>query len=285
MESLETLNNFTNKYPQKSGNFLNYSFLGGTAVRLVQEDLNNFEKREISDFDIIRFDNEKYPVHNLNPEIVFGIVDLDRKDLFNFVSSTKIKNKNYYFMDPTFLSFTKSCAIDNPREKDFNDINYLVSTGKINYDKLSFLFDKTGHLNNSKKIALENFNWFFADSPKNLRLKSRLFQSFPRFINIISEFGNYEDARDILLNYTKKDSAKNGYALSSVIYNSHSAIRELNGFADEIKMNFLENLLDSARKNDYIDFDRKINREVIPKLRYSKNKEKVLSDFKVPNFK
>jgi hypothetical protein len=276
MESLESLSRFVERYPQEKKGILQYSFLGGTAIRLIQEKQDfGPEKRIISDFDLLSFANGSYPVHTINPSLVFGLLDISEGELERYVDEVKIKNKNYKYMNGSFLAFSKSCAIDNPREKDYFDVKYLWDNNHIKKGDLSHLLDVSQVINNSKGIALESFSWFFENCSKS---KCNLYQSFPRFVNLISEFKDVEKARSILVNYSKKDSEKTGYAVSSVIYDIHSVIKELSSLQEKDKLKILKSLSSFAVNHDHIDFDRKVHRELVPKARNSRNKFGVVLD-------
>lgn len=78
MESLDTLVRFVERFPQRTGSNLNYVFIGGTAVRLLQEAYaertgnETIPPRPISDFDILVLNGKRYPVQSCTPENVFS---------------------------------------------------------------------------------------------------------------------------------------------------------------------------------------------------------------------
>jgi hypothetical protein len=276
MESLETLSRFVKKYPQKKKGILQYSFLGGTAIRLYQEKFNDSkDKRIISDFDLLNFYKGSYPVHTISPSLVFGLLDISQEELEGYVEQVSIKDQEFFFMGGSFLAFSKSCAIDNPREKDYTDVNYLYENNHVNFGKLNHLFDISQMINNSRGSTLKNFKWFFKDPSKS---KINLYQSFPRFVNLVADFNEIEKAESILVNYSKKDKEKIGYAISSVIYDMHAVIKELSCLKEKDKLHVLRELSSFAVDHDYVDFDRKVHRELVPKARNSKNKKKAVLD-------
>ena len=73
MESLESLAQFVEIYPQVENGSIKYVFTGGTAVRLNQEFAKSEERRQITDFDLLVFGRESYPVHSFK----LGQTDLD----------------------------------------------------------------------------------------------------------------------------------------------------------------------------------------------------------------
>lgn len=270
METLETLSKFVEKYPQKKNRKLQYSFLGGTAVRLIQESIGWKYKRPISDFDILVFGGEPYPVHQCTPDNVFGVISSNVGSLRKYISCLNLKDKRYYHMNAPFLALTKTCAIDTPREKDFEDVKFLYDSGLIN-NQLKHLFANANRLTKNSDLALETFNWFFEGDDPN---KVKLFQTFPRFVNILNEFNNPKEIKNLLLEYTQRDKDKSGYQLASVIYDSHSLLRELGHMSEQKKKEVLKKLLNIAEKNDYADFDRIVHENFVPKVRYSIPKER-----------
>ena len=59
METLASLVNFANKYPQTIGGELQYLFLGGTGVRLNQMSVDSESARSITDIDLLVLGNNK----------------------------------------------------------------------------------------------------------------------------------------------------------------------------------------------------------------------------------
>src|SRR3989344_510510 len=119
METLESLAKFTEKYPQKIRDRFQYAFLGGTAIRLHQQQAGSSEYRQISDFDLLVFGEQQYPVHSFTPSSFFDGTPMKRRELFPYVSKITVRDKDYGVMNGAFLALTKTCAIDNPREKDY----------------------------------------------------------------------------------------------------------------------------------------------------------------------
>lgn len=269
METLETLSRFTDKYLQKEGGKLNYVFLGGTAIRLIQEQVNApGERRVVSDFDLLSFVEKPYPVHSLNPEIIFKLVSLEKGSLMRNVDSTIINGKKYFFMDGAFLTMTKTCAIDTPREKDYNDIKFLYQFKKIDKESLRNLFQKTRTITNNSSIPLETLVWFFEKDLGDAN-KIRLFQAFPNLVNLTAEFKDISGVRDKLFKYIKRDTSKTGYQISSIIRNFHSLIREVGDVDDSFKKNVLDRAIKLAQNHYYTDMDYAVNRILVPEIRYS----------------
>jgi hypothetical protein len=287
METLESLAKFVGKYPQKEGKWLKYAFLGGTAVRLHQQASESESYRPISDFDLLVFGEPRYPVHSFTPSQFLSGTPLRRRDLFPYVTkvSPQENGQNYYVMDGAFLALTKTCAIDCPREKDFDDLASLYDLGIIDLDKLNALFSKADRVTKNSDLVLDTFEWFFSGdrSPE----KVKLFQSFPRLANLLDEFSDKEhpsylervhDIRDSLVNFSRNYSG-NGYALSSVLYDTHALLRELdNDSRKDTKL--LGIVLSHAARNDYRDFSETVHHKLIPGVRYAPegNKGKCLKD-------
>jgi hypothetical protein len=272
METLETLSKFTEKYPQTSDGKLQYSFLGGTAVRLHQEQFNSKDKRPISDFDLLVFNSDNfYPVHNCSIDNVFGVISGKEKEFDKYVISTKIQDKDYYFMNGTFLTLTKTCAIDNPREKDFKDIQILYSNNLIDFEELNSLYLKAERLIKRPNLSVNTLRWIL-EHPTSDNI--RLFQTFPRLVNLVGEFEDTIPPEEAVSSYVHSDQNKDGYALASVVYNVHSFLREFKESSEGERLVMMKKLLKIAKKNDYIDFDRIVNWDLIPKARYSSPKSK-----------
>ena len=212
METLDTLRKFTEKYPQKIEEQLEYSFLGGTAIRLLQEAIGSKEKRPISDFDLLIFKSQGlYPVHNCYTKDVFGVISSNPAELSDYVTSVVIKGKGYFSMNGTFLTLTKTCAMDNPREKDYHDVQFLNSENLIDFNELDSLYNRANRLTNVPQIPIKVLKFILEH--KN----SKLFQTFPRLANLISEFDNTEKVTEMLSDYSKKDLEKD-FILMSVLY-------------------------------------------------------------------
>ena len=283
METLYSLRKFTEKYPQKKRGKLQYTFIGGTAIRLAQEKVNFADKRSISDFDLFVFENGNYPVHSF--DVKRGFVPLKKEQFYGYVDSTNVKGKKYFFMDGSFLALSKTCAIDNPREKDYHDLKFLYDTNQIDKIKLKGLFESSEILTNNSNLSIDIFNSLM--KRKNSQ-NINLFQSFPHYVNLVDEFDKKDKAKKIIRDYSFKDKNKSGYALSSILYNSHLLIREIGNFKDEAKekdkLNFLEDLLLMASFNDHVDFDRKVHQEYLPQLRYASNKNEKMKSIGDPKF-
>ncbi len=211
-------------------------------------------------------------VHTLNPKIVFGLINLSEKEIKQCVTSLKARGKEYFSMDGSFLALTKSCAIDNPRQKDFDDLKYLFYKNEIDFDKLCCLFDKTYFLNNSRKIASENFKWFFSEEDE--KFKSFLFGSFPNFVNLISNFENYYPSREFLLNFVKENSSKDRKSFSSVLYDLGLVFNKIDISEDEGKLKILASLLDSSKDLSHNEFNQLIQWKILPKFSKDKRKNK-----------
>jgi len=112
----------------------------------------------------------------------------------------------------------------------------------------------------------------------------RMFQTFPRLVNLMGEFEDTDRAEQVVSSYIQLDQGKDGYALASVVYNAHSFLREFKDYSEEEKLSILQRLLIIARKNDYVDFDRIVNWDLIPKARYSSSQGKKLILSKLDSF-
>jgi hypothetical protein len=95
---------------------------------------------------------------------------------------------------------------------------------------------------------------------------------------LVSEFDDIDKAESLLINYARKDGEKTGYAVSSIIYDIHSVIKELDTLRDRDKLQVLRGLSNFAKESNYVDFDRKVHRELVPKARNSKYKKKAILD-------
>lgn len=298
MESLESLLKFTEKFPQVVGNKLQYAFLGGTAIRLHKEEICADFEREISDFDILLFNGkDDYGTHSCSTKDVFGILSGTQDELEKYVQNVKLNGKNYQIMDATFLTLTKTCAIDNPREKDYRDVQFLYDSRLINLRELDSLYKKSERFKEIKKtnplrilkLLLDNSKIYEKDngekieekrkkSEKDFELKMRLFQTFPNLIKLLDKFKDDKRAFNLISDYVSNDSSKNGYSLNSVFYNINSFIDsalknprnpKISGnskFSEEEKFYHLSNLLEKARNSNYIKFDRVVHNKLIPRL-------------------
>lgn len=256
-ESLESLSSFVRENPQVESQRLQYAFLGGTAIRLIQESMGAKEKRIISDFDIVRFEKKTYSVHALDPEIVFGLVHLDKEGLIGHVSDTEIEGREYYFLDGSFLTLTKTCALDSPREKDYKDVSFLYENGAIDLDKLRKLYEKTNILPNNPELALNTLEWML-DRDKDIDDKIRLFQTFPKLVNLLDKFDDSESARKVIMGHVQSNVSKGGYELSSVLYGINSVISKIDDISEEEKREKLSYLLRESEKSNHIDFNKYI---------------------------
>lgn len=264
-ENLETLSKFVQQYPQKRDERLEYAFVGGTAVRLLQEVMHyRGLKRPITDFDLINFGEGQYPVHTINPQIVLGLFSADPQD---YVQRTNVGNRDYYSMNGSFLALTKTCALDTPREKDYSDVSFLYDYNQVNQKQLKDLFRRTRTLTKDSELALDTFNWILSD--KKDSVKPRLFQTFPRLVNLCNEFEDQETARDIVKDCIEADHFRRGYDLSSIIYGVHSVLREIPTDDDEERIKIMIKLFDISRSGDYSDFDRLVHFKILPGVRYS----------------
>ncbi|MEM3113261.1 MAG: hypothetical protein QXI33_02445 [Candidatus Pacearchaeota archaeon] len=269
METLETLAKFVAAYPQLKAGKLQYAFLGGTAVRLNQEMVGvmGYDVRPISDFDIIvLYGGGNYPVHQCDLDKIFGVASLNLNNVLNYIVDTKIDKKKYWFMDGTFLTFTKTCAVDNPREKDFEDIALLYNLGLINFKRLGRLYESSDRITKNSKLIIDILQNFLEYQTQD---KIKLFQTFPRLVNLVDEFPDYKKAMGKLQDHASQNG-KNGYQLSSVLYDIHSIVREVE---NHNKMRVLTALLKIAKNNDYRDFDRLVHQYLLPKFRYSSKRK------------
>jgi len=276
METLASLVNFANKYPQTIGGELQYLFLGGTGVRLNQMSVDSESVRPITDIDLLVLGNNKYPVHQCTPEDVFGAISIDRTELSDYIKSVKIGNQNYSFVDGTFLTLTKTCAMDNPRTKDYEDIVSLYELDLIDFDKLKDLYFDAPRVNNNSELIVNNLKWFLDENKNKSSNRASLFCSFPRLVNFLSEFENPIEIRDLLVEFSEEYKS-DGMAISSVVYNVHNVVREFDKCDEEKKKNIVETLLTEAGVHDYRDFDEMVNFGILPKIRYSKSLEDRLS--------
>lgn len=269
METLETLAKFTEEFPQKSEGNINYAFLGGTAVRLVQEKHITDERRPISDFDILVFKKgTAYPCHQFGVGIA-GAFEINEANAERYVDSVKIRGKDYFYMNPDFLTATKSWVTNSPREKDFSDIRFLYEKNLVKFEGLEPLCKVSPRITPNCDLVLGNLEWFFNDISKD---KVKLFATFPRLVNLLDEYSEPEKVRSIFMDYISR-SEKNGNQESSIVYSIHSLVRE---FDDEIvKYELLHPLLEKALKNDVTDFDREVTWNLIPEARYGNKKELV----------
>lgn len=264
METLSTLKKFSETYPQfKEGN-LSYAFTGGTAVRLCQEKTGFSKKREISDFDLIVFGDGKYPVHSFDKNQ--RLVPLDDEKIKSYVDKVRIKDKDYFFMGGSFLALSKTCAIDTPREKDYNDVKFLYDSNQIDRPSLESLFLSSEVLSNNSHLSMQVFDSLLSEhNPDNLRL----FQSFRNYINLLDSFSSKDKVSDLIKSYVKNDKDKSGYAISNILYNSNFLVDQMKDLPERSRLKFLESAFVFASENDYIDFDRKVHGEILPKLKYS----------------
>ena len=259
MESLYTLERFTEKYPQTKRRRLQYAFTGGTGIRLNQEKQNCYNKRTISDFDLVVFENQKYPKHTFHMDE--RLVSLNKKELKKETDFVSLRNKEYYFMNGSFLTLSKTCAIDPPREKDYSDVKILYDNNLIDEDKLENFFYLSDKLTNNSRLSIEKFKEIMKrEDRKNILL----FQSFPNYVNLIDEFNSKEKASEIINDYIESEENKSGYALYSILKNSHSLIQKIDKEKD--KENLLEKLLGLAYLNTHIEFDRKVHQEFLPQI-------------------
>jgi len=275
METLENLSKFVETYPQVESGKRNYVFTGGTAVRLNQELANSSDRRPITDFDILVLNNKNYPTHQFK----LGNTDLDflpKEKLEYFIESYKINEKDYHFLDGTYLTLTKTCSLDCPREKDFEDISILYNLNLIDFDKLKTLYSKFDKVTNNVLLVEANLKWLLDSDFEEHPNRIHLFNSFLPFVNFIDEFSNPELVKNYLEDFVEEYQG-NGEAVSSVIYNIHSIIREGRDFSEEKKLNLTDNLLSIAGLSDYRDFDRRVQFDILPKLRYSKEEFDILS--------
>ena len=164
-------------------------------------------------------------------------------------------------MNGTFLTVTKTCAIDSPREKDFRDVKCLDECGLIDFDKLRPLYKRASRITGNADLVIDSLQWFLT-SPNPGKIK--LFQTFSKLINFIDEFKDPMMIRGRLLGYAIEEQ-KPGYEIASVIYDIHCLIRECD---DREKIKLLDPLLGIAIRNDYRDFDRVIHEDLIPRFRY-----------------
>ena len=276
MENLASLVNFTNKYPQIVDGELQYLFLGGTGIRLNQMSVNSPSVRPITDIDLLVLGNIKYPVHQCTPEDVFGAISIDRVELKNYIKSLDIGNKNYSFVDGTFLTLTKTCAMDNPRIKDYEDIVSLYQFSLIDFNKLKDLYFNATRVNNDSELIVNTLKWFLDENKEKNYNYAHLFCSFPRFVNFLSEFENPIKIRNLLVEFGEEYEF-DGMAISSVVYNIHNVVREFAECDEEKRKELVESLLTEAGVHDYRDFDELINFGILPKIRYAKSLEGKIS--------
>src|SRR3989344_503109 len=272
METLESLAKFTEKYPQKIGDRFQYAFLGGTAIRLHQQQAGVSEYRPISDFDLLVFGEQKYPVHSFTPSSFFDGSPMKRRELFPHISKVFIRDKNYYAMNGAFLSLTKTCAIDTPREKDYVDLTSIHSIGLIDDEKLASLFLKSSRITKNTPLVSDTFKWFFEGEQNSGKIK--LFQAFPRLVNLLDEFSDSEHpfyldcvhkARSLLLGVAEK-SRHSGYEFASIVYDIDTILREL-PIVDRKKT--LRDALSFAERQDYRDFSELVHNQIAPALRFA----------------
>jgi len=83
METLESLAQFVEKFPQLKREEIKYAFTGGTAVRLHQEKNQTEEKRFLSDLDILAFEDESYPIHTFMKKDVSFVTSLSLSEVKN----------------------------------------------------------------------------------------------------------------------------------------------------------------------------------------------------------
>ncbi|PIN90655.1 hypothetical protein COU57_02880 [Candidatus Pacearchaeota archaeon CG10_big_fil_rev_8_21_14_0_10_32_14] len=269
METLETLSRFIERFKQKEGEELRYVFVGGTAVRLHQEK-DNFvsdHKRNITDFDIISFSGKRYPVHTFDPDDVQGLVYIQKEDLLSFVASTGINGRDIYFMNGDFISASKLCMIDHPREKDYDDVLYLRSNNHIIPSRLKYLFETAPRLTKKSDLVMGTFNYLMDNDP----VKIKLFQGFSSLVNLLDDFENPEVVRELLYEYALRDRDKTGHGVNSVLYDTHAVIKEVNEMSEEQKAIVLDSLLSLAENNTYVDYDQIVHQDLVPKVRYSRS--------------
>jgi len=276
MESLATLVEFTDKYPQLKDGKLQYAFLGGTAVRLNQALVDSSDLRLITDLDLLVFEEDNYPVHQCRPNNIFSSVSLDEEEARQYVRSAELGSKTYHFMNGTFLTFTKTCAVDNPREKDYNDIAFLNNAGLVDFNKLKELYSKALRVTKNFQLVLDTLKWFLDSEEESSVAKTSLFCTFPRFVNLLDEFEETEEIKDLLVEFAEEYKGDNN-ALSSVIYNVQNIVREFPKPSESVRKGALEVLLTMAGAEDYRDFDRYVNYDVVPKMRYEDSVGKKLS--------
>jgi len=218
--------------------------------------------------DILAFEDESYPIHTFMKKDVSFVTSLSLSEVKKYVSSVNLKGKQYFFLDGNFLTLTKTCARDTPREKDFYDILTLKNLNEINMNKLSYLFAKCPRITSNTSLVTKMFEWFFSEGEEKKKIK--LFQTFPHLINLLDEFESPLGIKEKVLKYSSKED-KGGYQLSTIMNNINLLIREVDPLQRE---KALDKLLNYALKNDYLDFDRKVNFDLLPRFRYDKKKDK-----------
>lgn len=267
METLATLERFVDKYPQIAETGLQYAFLGGTAIRLHQEKHRTEERRPISDFDIVIFNGQGYPVHSCTPENVFESMSLDQRTCLDHVETVDIRGRNYQFMDGDFLTVSKTCVIDIPREKDYFDIKTLQEIGAINPKELKRLLSRTRRVTRNSGLVVKSLMWLLEDTEAR---KVKLFQSFPWLVNLFDETSDSEEMRERMLEYAGSEE-KTGYQVSTVI----RSISQMMAYVPESRRKeVLEHALTVARENSYTDFDRIVHQRWLPSLKYASQKQK-----------
>ncbi len=274
MESLASLSRFTEKYPQMVNEELQYSFTGGSGIRLNQELAKSQERRPITDFDLIIFredESVKYPTHQFNLKRVRDLIDLTDSEVLDLVKFVEIDGKKYYFMDSNFLTLSKTCAFDNPRPKDLDDIYRLDELDLIDFGKLKELYSKAVTITHNSDLVIETLKWVINYPKDETIAREKLFASFPKLVNLLNEFEKYDLAKNMVVSFCEEYSG-DGNATASVIYNVHSVIREVRFDEEDEKLETLDWLLTKAGLEDYRDFDHEVHLTIIPKLRYSKPK-------------
>ena len=276
METLESLAEFTNKYPQgeKEPDKLNYIFIGGTAVRLTQELIDDSPRRVISDFDLLTFISGKYPVHNFDIGTLFGNPEIETKEILPYISSVNIFGRDYHFSDSNLTTVSKTCITDPVREKDFNDVFLLNNNGLLNQDYLKDLYQKSARITKNSELVVDVLDWLISEKTDE---RIKLFGTFPRMVNLLNDLPDFS-LKDSLLSYSSSER-KNSYQISSVFYDIHSFLREV---PFEERGELLKPLLSKASRNDYSDFDRFVHNELIPSYRYgnSEKRERLIKNLK-----
>ncbi|MAG39901.1 hypothetical protein CMI41_02960 [Candidatus Pacearchaeota archaeon] len=256
MEDLTSLAEFTRKHPQMENSGMKYLFLGGTAVRLHQEKENSANRRQISDFDIMALDGEKYPVHSCTPNNIFSCFSVSQEEALANYDSTVIDGTKYYFMNGDFIVASKTCAMDPLREKDYYDVIELNRLGVVDLKNVGEFYKKVKRFPQDTTVAIETLEKLISMNSKG---NLQLFSAFPNLVSLLS---SSDDPSQLLSDISNHSSSHHiPYEFAQVLGSICAFVREVPLSQRDAVAN---GLLDLSAEQSYQLFDERIHKGLIP---------------------
>ena len=269
---LEKVLDFFDRHPQEEDGRINYVFVGGSSLRILEERhlqsngrYPSEDPRVVSDVDLLSLNDRRiYEVHTtLLRDIFLSGLSLNEREIQESIVEVNVKGRKLVSISKELLVALKSSyMIDVCRNKDYADVCKLNDMG-FDWGKVAEFYTHSKYFSGNCNCLAEMIKNAVALRESNPEEGYRIFAFAPQVYRLSEAFENEPllDCHNIL------DKSK---SLEKGIYETAKSLDSINrgllSMPKKLRSKVFEGLLRKAREMAYRSFDSFVHNGLIPAM-------------------